>query len=102
MFGVAQVGRLRILASVPEGYVTDPAKGLFVIVENEGRKVALLVDELIGQNQVVIKSLETNYQKVGGVAGATILGNGRVALILDVPSLTKNLPTDSRAYAAAA
>ncbi len=66
---------------------TDPTKALLVIVENDGRKVALLVDELIGQSQVVIKSLETNYRKVNGIAGATILGDGRVALILDVPGL---------------
>lgn len=69
---------------------TDPTQALFVIVENEGRKVALLVDELIGQSQVVIKSLESNYRKVDGIAGATILGNGQVALILDVPSLVRN------------
>ena len=68
---------------------TDPTRGLFVIVENDKRKVALLVDELIGQSQVVIKSLETNYRKVAGIAGATILGNGRVALILDVPALVR-------------
>ena len=67
----------------------DPTRGLFVIVESEKRKVALLVDELIGQSQVVIKSLETNYRKVAGIAGATILGNGRVALILDVPALVR-------------
>jgi len=60
---------------------------VLVIVGNEGRKVALLVDELIGQGQVVIKSLESNYRKVEGIAGATILGDGRVALIVDVPGL---------------
>jgi two-component system chemotaxis sensor kinase CheA len=65
----------------------DPTRGLVVIAEHEGRKVALLVDELGGQQQVVIKSLESNFQKVPGVAGATILGDGRVALILDVPGL---------------
>jgi two-component system chemotaxis sensor kinase CheA len=67
--------------------VTDPSQGLLVIVENDGRKAALLVDELIGQSQVVIKSIEANYRKVKGIAGATILGNGRIALILDVPGL---------------
>ena len=65
----------------------DPTQGLAVIVEHEGRKVALLVDELLDQQQVVIKSLETNFQKVRGVAGATILGDGQLALILDVPEL---------------
>jgi two-component system chemotaxis sensor kinase CheA len=65
----------------------DPTEGLVVIVEQDGRKAALLVDELGGQQQVVIKSLETNFDKVRGVAGATILGDGRVTLILDVPGL---------------
>jgi two-component system chemotaxis sensor kinase CheA len=57
---------------------------LVVIVEDHGKKFALLVDELLGQSQVVIKNLESNFRKVEGVAGATILGDGRVALILDV------------------
>ncbi|VAW84763.1 Signal transduction histidine kinase CheA [hydrothermal vent metagenome] len=61
--------------------------GLLVIVEGDGKKVGLLVDELLGQQQVVIKSLETNYKRVGGVSGATILGDGTVALILDVDGL---------------
>jgi two-component system chemotaxis sensor kinase CheA len=65
----------------------DPTDGLVVIVEHERRRVALLVDELGAQQQVVIKSLETNFEKVRGVAGATILGDGRVTLILDVPGL---------------
>jgi two-component system, chemotaxis family, sensor kinase CheA len=65
----------------------DPTQGLVVIVEHDGRKVALLVDELLGQQQVVIKSLEANFKKVDGVSGATILGDGCVALILDVPGL---------------
>jgi two-component system chemotaxis sensor kinase CheA len=65
----------------------DPTEGLVVIVEYEGQQAALLVDELLGQQQVVIKSLESNFSKVDGVAGATILGDGRVALILDVPGL---------------
>ncbi len=61
--------------------------GLLVVVEGDGKKVGLLVDELLGQQQVVIKSLETNYKRVGGVSGATILGDGTVALILDVDGL---------------
>jgi len=61
--------------------------GLLVVVECEGRKVGLFVDELLAQQQVVIKSLETNYRKVTGVAGATILGDGTVALILDIAGL---------------
>lgn len=67
--------------------VDDPARGLVVIVEHEGRQLALLVDELLGQQQVVVKSLETNYRKVDGITGATILGNGRAALILDIAGL---------------
>src|SRR5437773_6668474 len=65
----------------------DPSQGIAVIVEHGGRNVVLLVDELGGQQQVVIKSLEANFQKVTGVAGATILSDGGVALILDVPGL---------------
>ncbi|GJL53239.1 MAG: chemotaxis protein CheA [Nitrospirales bacterium] len=68
---------------------TDPAEALLVIVESEGKRVALFVDELTGQQQVVIKSLEQNFQKIEGISGATILGDGQVALILDVPSLVK-------------
>ncbi|MEM9099920.1 MAG: chemotaxis protein CheW, partial [Pseudomonadota bacterium] len=52
-----------------------------------GGSIALLVDELVGQRQVVLKSLEANFQRVAGVSGATILGDGRVALILDVSGL---------------
>jgi two-component system chemotaxis sensor kinase CheA len=63
--------------------------GIMVVVEAEGLRVALLVDELIGQHQVVVKNLESNYRKVAGASGATILGDGRVALILDVAWLVK-------------
>ncbi len=63
---------------------------IIVIIESEGRRAALVVDELIGQHQVVVKNLETNYQKVEGVSGATILGDGKVALILDVNQFTKS------------
>ena len=62
-------------------------EGLLVVVEAEGKKVALLVDDLLGQQQVVIKSLETNFKSVVGISGATILGDGTVALILDVTGL---------------
>lgn len=65
----------------------DDGPGLMVIVEDEGQPVGLVVDELLGQQQVVIKSLETNFKRVDGVSGATILGDGTVALILDIPSL---------------
>ncbi len=62
-------------------------KGIVVIVEAEGKKTALLVDELLGQHQVVIKSLESNFRKMQGISGATIMGDGKVALILDVAAL---------------
>jgi two-component system chemotaxis sensor kinase CheA len=55
-----------------------------VVVESEGERLGLLVDDLLAQQQVVVKSLETNYGRVDGLSGATILGDGRVALILDV------------------
>lgn len=67
----------------------DPCEGILVILEVEGGKVALFVDELLGQHQVVIKSLETNYRRVRGVSGATIMGDGHVALILDVGALVQ-------------
>ncbi|MFZ5523226.1 MAG: chemotaxis protein CheW [Pseudomonadota bacterium] len=68
---------------------TNPMEGILVLLEAEGKKVALQVDELVGQHQVVIKSLETNYRKVAGISGATIMGDGRVALIIDVGALVK-------------
>jgi two-component system, chemotaxis family, sensor kinase CheA len=69
--------------------ITLPEEGILVLLEAEGKKVALFVDELVGQHQVVIKSLETNYRKVPGVSGATIMGDGRVAMIIDVGGLVK-------------
>jgi two-component system, chemotaxis family, sensor kinase CheA len=68
---------------------TDPCDGLLVLVENDRNKCAILVDELLGQSQVVIKNLEANFRKVDGIASATILGDGRIALILDVDGLTR-------------
>ncbi|HBH39952.1 MAG TPA: chemotaxis protein CheA [Curvibacter sp.] len=69
----------------------DDAKSsdIMVVVEAEGSRVALLVDELLGQQQVVVKNLETNYRKVQNVSGATILGDGKVALILDTSALVR-------------
>jgi len=63
--------------------------GIVVVVEGQGVKCGLLVDNLLGQQQVVIKSLEKNYRKIEGVSGATILGDGSVALILDIPGLIR-------------
>ena len=62
---------------------------IMVVVEAEGQRAALLVDELLGQQQVVVKNLESNYRRVSDVSGATIMGDGRVALILDVGSLAR-------------
>ncbi|MCX7088422.1 MAG: chemotaxis protein CheA [Methylococcales bacterium] len=63
--------------------------GLMVVVEGQGTRYGLFVDDLLGQQQVVIKSLEANYRRVEGVSGATILGDGSVALILDIPGLVR-------------
>jgi two-component system chemotaxis sensor kinase CheA len=67
--------------------VTEAEKGILVLIDVEGEMAAVLVDALLDEHQVVIKSIETNYRKIEGAAGATILGDGRVALILDVGSL---------------
>ena len=67
--------------------VTSVHEGILVILEAEGHKAALFVDDLVGQHQVVIKSLESNYRRVQGVSGATIMGDGKVALILDTAAL---------------
>ncbi|MDN6855180.1 chemotaxis protein CheA [Pseudomonas sp. CAN2814] len=66
-----------------------PEQGIVVILESEGRSFALQVDELVGQQQVVIKSLEQNFRRIDGIAGATIMGDGSVALILDVDALPR-------------
>ncbi|TZG26202.1 chemotaxis protein CheA [Sphingomonas montanisoli] len=71
------------------GAQVDPAKAVLIVVESEAAgQAVLMVDEICDQRQVVIKSLETNYRQVEGLAGATILGDGRVALILDVEGVT--------------
>jgi two-component system chemotaxis sensor kinase CheA len=66
---------------------TDPTKGILLILETEGERVVVMVDEILGQQQVVIKSMEQNFRKVEGIAGATILGDGTVGFILDVRGL---------------
>jgi len=107
--GVAEVYRLReeyipILRLYDIFDITSSTmqleQGLLVIVEGDGQKIGLFVDELLSQQQIVIKSLESNYKKVEGISSATILGDGSVALILDVAGLihlfhsrTKVLPT---------
>ncbi|PCK29949.1 chemotaxis protein CheA [Pseudoalteromonas piscicida] len=72
-----------------EGAIEELDKTLLVVVESDNHKVGLLVDDLLAQQQVVIKSLEANYQKVNGISGATILGDGRVSLIVDISGLIK-------------
>ncbi|MBD9534407.1 chemotaxis protein CheA [Stenotrophomonas sp. STM01] len=74
------------------GYRDDRhADPLVVVVEGDGQKIALEVDELLGQQQVVVKNIENNYRRIGGVSGATILGDGRVALIVDIGGLVRSL-----------
>jgi two-component system chemotaxis sensor kinase CheA len=67
--------------------ILEPDKAIVVLIESSKKRFALLVDSLVGQQQVVIKSLEKHYKRVSGVAGATIMGDGGVAMILDVESL---------------
>lgn len=69
---------------------TNPSEGIVVILESEGRKAALFIDDLVGQQQVVVKNLESNYRKVAGISGATILGDGGVSLIIDVAALLRS------------
>ena len=67
----------------------DAGPPMLVLIQAEGRRVALEVDQLVGQQQVVVKNLEANYRKVAGISGATIMGDGSVTLILDVPELVR-------------
>jgi len=69
----------------------DPSEGIVVIVEVDGKKAALFVDDLVGQQQVVVKNIESNYKKIPGISGATILGDGGVAFILDVSALLRSV-----------
>jgi two-component system chemotaxis sensor kinase CheA len=69
---------------------TDPSQGIIVILEADGKKAGLFVDDLVGQQQVVVKNLESNYRRVTGISGATILGDGGVSLILDVAALLRS------------
>jgi two-component system chemotaxis sensor kinase CheA len=71
------------------GAINRLDQGIMVVVEADGIKAAMFVDALVGQHQVVIKSLEANYRKVPGVSGATIMGDGHVALILDVVAISE-------------
>ena len=74
---------------------SDPTTGIVVLVESSKRRYGILVDALLGQQQVVIKSLEQHYRKVPGVSGATIMGDGSVAMILDVDDIASRCHTES-------
>jgi two-component system, chemotaxis family, sensor kinase CheA len=76
---------------VPRATVDESANSIMVVIESDGSRVALMVDELLGQQQVVIKNLESNYKKVPNVSGATILGDGSVSLILDTSALVRRM-----------
>jgi two-component system chemotaxis sensor kinase CheA len=87
---IFHVPRVERPAAEPEaGRDPDEDSEILVIVEADGRRVAAIIDELLGQHQVVVKNLESNYRRVRDISGATILGDGRVALIVDVSSLVK-------------
>ena len=70
-----------------EEYEQEPTRAIAVVLQAEDTRFALLVDQLLGQHQVVVKNLETNYKKIPGISAATILGDGSVALIVDVFAL---------------
>ncbi|TKJ84086.1 chemotaxis protein CheA [Erwinia persicina] len=84
-----------------QGAKTEATQGIVVILQSAGKRYALLVDQLIGQHQVVVKNLESNYRKVLGISAATILGDGSVALIVDVSAL-QSLNREKRVAGAAA
>jgi two-component system chemotaxis sensor kinase CheA len=71
-------------------------ENIIVVVETDGEKLGVVVDELLGQQQVVIKSLEDNFKKIEGISGATILGDGTVALIVDVSGVSKMSGTSTK------
>jgi len=75
---------------------TDPTEGVLVVAEVEGACYCLLVDELIGKQEVVIKSLGETFSGVTGIAGGAIMGDGRVGLILDVDRLLKDGERENR------
>ena len=81
---------LRLATLFPPQEARAQPDAIAVLVEAEGACAAVLVDTLVGQQQVVVKSLETNFRKVPGVSGATIMSDGSVALILDVAHLIRS------------
>jgi two-component system chemotaxis sensor kinase CheA len=93
--------RLHQLFDIPDA-IEDPTQGIVVVAEHEGGRIALLVDEVLGQQQVVVKRLEEHWSRVEAVMGATILGDGRVALILDTQALARCGRTEPAAAMSAA
>jgi two-component system chemotaxis sensor kinase CheA len=87
-----------ILGGLGGGAPAADDAGLLVVVECEGRRVGLVVAEILGLQQIVVKSLEANYERVPGLAGATILGDGNVAFILDIPGLSKLVRRPGRTH----
>jgi two-component system chemotaxis sensor kinase CheA len=81
----------------PSARGEDAPPPIAVVVEADGRRLALEVDELLGQQQVVVKNLEANYKRIAGISGATILGDGRVALIVDAGGLAQSAPMPAAA-----
>ncbi|MEO5350084.1 MAG: chemotaxis protein CheA [Magnetococcus sp. YQC-3] len=81
--------RLHHVFSIDQA-ITDPEQSLLILVEEGGHRACLMVDSIVDQHQVVIKNLEQNLMLVDGIAGATILGNGRVSLVLDIPGLIRH------------
>lgn len=80
--------RLHRILGIPNA-IENPSRALIVLIEHDGKRFGLMVDDLLGQSQVVIRNLEANFRRVDGVMGATIMGDGRVALILDVQGITR-------------
>jgi two-component system chemotaxis sensor kinase CheA len=80
---------LRLDRLFPPKQAGEAPAGVAVVVESEGSRVALLVDELVGQQQVVVKSLEANFRRVPGLSGATVMSDGRVSFILDINHLVR-------------
>lgn len=91
--------RLHEVFGVNAGHAVKLTDGLLMVVEGQGLKCGLFVDNVLGQQQVVIKSLEENYRRIEGVSGATILGDGSVALILDIPGLVRLARQERPTYA---
>lgn len=93
--GTIPLVALSDVLDIEEGEL-DPSRGIVIVVEDGDSKVGIVVDELVSEEQVVVKSLEQNYQPVPGISGATVLGDGTIALILDVGELARKATTGGR------